>query len=218
MLTYLGKPMDYQKHYNLLINKAKARIIDGYVERHHIIPECMGGSNDPDNLVILTPEEHFLAHQLLVKIYPNEHKLLFAVHMMCNGNYKVKRNNKMYGWLRRKCNEALSLNKRKPRKKETKPRKKRTLSEEHKRKIGLVRKGYKHTEKSKQKMSEKQKGKIVSEETKQKMRKPKSNRGPIITNTFTWTCVGCGKQEIKRDLKKLREPKYCSYECFTLNR
>jgi len=29
----------------------------------------MGGSDDKSNLVDLTPEEHFLAHQLLLKIH-----------------------------------------------------------------------------------------------------------------------------------------------------
>jgi len=210
--------MNYQKHYDLLINRAKERIIDGYVERHHIIPECIGGSNDPSNIVILTPEEHFLAHILLIKIYPNEYKLFFAVHMMCNGNKKVKRNNKMYGWLRRKCNEALKLNIRKTRKKETRPRKKKSLSEEHRTRISLSMKGRRHKQESLEKMRESQSGKIVSEETKQKMRKPKTNRGPKITNTFEWTCAGCGKQETKRDLKKLREIKYCSYHCFSSHR
>lgn len=166
--------MNYHKHYSLLISRAQARIIEGYVEKHHIIPKCIGGTDDLSNLVALTPEEHFLAHQLLVKMYPEEHRLLFAVHMMCNGNTKIRRNNKMYGWLRKKCNESLSLNKRKPRKKETKPRKKRTLSEEHKLKIGLAGKGRKHSEESKLKIGSKHKGKVLTEETKQKMRNPKS--------------------------------------------
>lgn len=161
--------MDYHKHYTLLINKAKARILEGYVEKHHIIPQCLGGDDSLENIVVLTPEEHFLAHQLLIKMYPNEHKLVFAVHMMCNGNTKIKRKNKMYGWLRRKCNESLKLNKRKPRKKETKPRAKRILSEEHKIKIGLASKGRKHSDETKRKIGLASKGKILSEETKRKI-------------------------------------------------
>lgn len=100
--------MDYKKHYDALITRAQTRTIDCYVEKHHIIPRCMGGDNDPINFVRLTPEEHYLAHQLLVKIYPGNHKLVFAAQMMCITGKGQKRNNKQFGWLRRKFAEAKS--------------------------------------------------------------------------------------------------------------
>ena len=37
-----------------------------YIEKHHIIPKSMGGSNTKDNLVFLTAADHFRCHQLLV--------------------------------------------------------------------------------------------------------------------------------------------------------
>jgi hypothetical protein len=36
---------------------------------HHIIPRHMGGSNDPQNLVKLTVEEHAKSHQILYDTY-----------------------------------------------------------------------------------------------------------------------------------------------------
>lgn len=33
--------------------------------RHHVVPKHMGGSNDPDNIVLVTVEEHALAHKRL---------------------------------------------------------------------------------------------------------------------------------------------------------
>ena len=42
---------------------------NGYVERHHILPRALGGTDDSSNLVALTAREHFLAHMLLAKIY-----------------------------------------------------------------------------------------------------------------------------------------------------
>ena len=93
--------MDYNKHYFLLIDRAKTRIIDGYTENHHIIPRCLGGDDNPENLVRLTPEEHYLSHQLLVKIYPNNSKLIYAALMMCSSSKFTKRSNKLYGWLKR---------------------------------------------------------------------------------------------------------------------
>jgi len=92
--------MDYQRHYNKLIQKAHSRILEGYCERHHIIPRCMGGSDDIDNLVNLTPEEHFVAHQLLVKMYPSNPGLVYAAHTMTAGPRRI--NNKLYGWLKDK--------------------------------------------------------------------------------------------------------------------
>lgn len=90
--------MNYQKHYTNLINKARKRILEDYTEKHHIVPRCMGGSDEENNLVRLTPEEHYVAHQLLVKIYPDNKSLTNAALMMV-----VNRpSNKLYGWLRRK--------------------------------------------------------------------------------------------------------------------
>lgn len=100
--------MNYKNIYDNLIGRAKNRILDTYTESHHIVPRCMNGSNDPINLVDLTPEEHYLAHQLLVKIYPEEYGLIKAAVMMClnlNGN---RPKNKLYGWLRRKHSESTS--------------------------------------------------------------------------------------------------------------
>lgn len=69
----------------------------------------MGGSNDPDNLVDLTPEEHYVAHQLLVKIYPTHPGLSFAATTMTQNSKNHKRhNNKLFGWLRRKHANNIS--------------------------------------------------------------------------------------------------------------
>jgi len=105
--------MNYLTHYNNLINRAKGRSIDGYCESHHIIPRCMGGTDAADNLVNLTPEEHYLAHQLLMKIYPENHKLVYAASMMCSASrtHAGKRvNNKLYGWIKKRLAISASIN------------------------------------------------------------------------------------------------------------
>ncbi len=73
----------YSKVYFSTIEKAKQR---GWKkargrERHHIIPQSLGGSNDKDNLVYLSCREHFLCHWLLLKITEgeNHHKMLYAL-------------------------------------------------------------------------------------------------------------------------------------------
>jgi hypothetical protein len=73
----------YSKVYFSTIEKAKQR---GWKkargrERHHIIPQSLGGSNEKDNLVYLSCREHFLCHWLLLKITEgeNHHKMRYAL-------------------------------------------------------------------------------------------------------------------------------------------
>lgn len=144
--------MNYRKHYNRLIKRARNRILEGYVEKHHVIPKCMNGTDDFSNIVVLTPEEHFLAHLLLIKMYPDEYKLVYAAKIMTVSKHGQHRNNnKLYGWLKRK--HVKETRPRKQRAKETKPRKTRVLSEEHKRKIGLATLGRPVSEETRKKLS-----------------------------------------------------------------
>lgn len=99
--------MDYQRHYERLIERARHRSLDIYVEVHHVVPRCMGGSDDDRNLVRLTPEEHFVAHQLLHKIHPKVAKLAYSLIVML-GNPHGGRSNKLYGWIRRKHSRNVS--------------------------------------------------------------------------------------------------------------
>lgn len=57
----------YRWYYNI-INNRLTNPPTGYFEKHHIIPKCLGGTNDFSNLVCLTAREHFICHLLLVKI------------------------------------------------------------------------------------------------------------------------------------------------------
>jgi hypothetical protein len=99
--------MNYAAAYTRLMERAAARTLDGYVEKHHVVPRCMGGK---DSLVVrLTPEEHYVAHQLLVRMYPGDHRLLWAAVSMTNATRQMPgRNNKLYGWLRREFSAMMS--------------------------------------------------------------------------------------------------------------
>jgi hypothetical protein len=140
--------MDYGKIYTDLIQRGLDRTLpqDTYIERHHVWPKCMGGPDEESNIVKLTAEEHFLAHQLLVKMFPDNHKLVYACKAMSmNSNGRV--NMKMYGWLKRKHSMVLS-----------KTQKGKTLSEEHRRNLSESHMGYKHTDQQRIKISESLKG------------------------------------------------------------
>lgn len=58
---------------------------EGYTEKHHIIPKCLGGNNDKDNIVSISPKAHFLCHWLLTKMVENRYhkeKLYYAFNFM----------------------------------------------------------------------------------------------------------------------------------------
>lgn len=81
--------MNYLRIYNNIINYRLENEYVGYTERHHILPKCLGGTNDKENLVNLSAREHFICHLLLTKIYikgSNEYyKMCHAFLMMLIG-------------------------------------------------------------------------------------------------------------------------------------
>ena len=57
----------YRRIYFTLCERALSRILPGYTEDHHIIPTCLGGANNPPNIIRLTAREHYIAHLCLVR-------------------------------------------------------------------------------------------------------------------------------------------------------
>lgn len=100
--------MNYVKIYNQIITRAKTRILDGYKEKHHIIPRCMGGTDDISNLVELTAREHFIAHWLLARIYTTNKSIVYAFWMMSN-KCKNKKQSDRYTASSRAYEEAKAL-------------------------------------------------------------------------------------------------------------
>ena len=64
----------YTRWYYNIIDRAITRKLsmDIYKETHHVIPRCLGGSDNTDNLVDLTAREHFICHWLLTKMVANK--------------------------------------------------------------------------------------------------------------------------------------------------
>jgi len=93
-----------------LIHRARNRELVGYTERHHIVPRCIGGNNAVENIVKLTAEEHYVAHQLLVKMYPFHIGLKWAaMHLTGRPRNNSWRGNKLYGWIRRQVSDAVRI-------------------------------------------------------------------------------------------------------------
>lgn len=153
--------MNYSKIYIELMERSFNRSLESYSERHHIVPRCMGGGNEASNIAVLTPEEHFLAHQLLVKIYPNNKKLAYSLGVMCSHQNGKRVNNKLFGWLRRKFIEA---------------HKGKIISEEHREKLSKSGKGREVKPETREKIGFAQRGeknhnygKTATKETRNKM-------------------------------------------------
>jgi len=99
--------MNYQKIYDTIVERAKSRELQGYKERHHVVPKCMNGTDDPDNIVELTAKEHFLCHKLLVFIYPSNIGLWHAYNMMSVNGKGQERNIRLTAREYQEIREAL---------------------------------------------------------------------------------------------------------------
>lgn len=99
--------MNYKKIYDALVEKARVRGLDksqheGYFEIHHINPRCLGGGDDPENLVMLTAREHYVAHLILAKLNPEVEGLTYAAFMMSS---ESNNNSWNYKYLREKVSK-----------------------------------------------------------------------------------------------------------------
>jgi hypothetical protein len=100
----------YTHWYYNIINAAKARpLTEDYMEEHHIIPRSLGGTNDKENLVLLTAREHFVVHHLLTKMLNGNSKYKMYVAYWCMANYKdIRVTNRQYEKGRRLQSEAIT--------------------------------------------------------------------------------------------------------------
>jgi hypothetical protein len=77
----------YKRVYKELIEKAKTpeyiKENEGKpLHKHHIIPKCLGGSDDKENIVKLTIRYHIIAHLLLARIYDDNADLITSAFLM----------------------------------------------------------------------------------------------------------------------------------------
>lgn len=63
---------------NIIETRGRFACGDEYHERHHIVPKCLGGTDDKDNLVDLFAREHFIAHKTLAQENPEKDGLVYA--------------------------------------------------------------------------------------------------------------------------------------------
>lgn len=89
----------YTNTYYNIINRSKTRILNGYIEKHHIIPKSLGGSNNTENIAKLTAREHYLCHYLLTKMTVGKDKVkMFHALRFLNANNK--KSSRVYAYIR----------------------------------------------------------------------------------------------------------------------
>jgi len=84
----------YEKWYHAITQRGKSTEKTSGMETHHIIPECIGGLDIPENRTNITTREHFICHWLLTKIYTSgqeRRQVLKALWMMKAENPNQKR-------------------------------------------------------------------------------------------------------------------------------
>lgn len=81
-----------------------------YLENHHIIPKALGGTDNLNNLILLTPKEHFICHWLLTKMCINtfyKQKMLNAFSGMFSWKDKRNLTSKQYQIIKENCKSRI---------------------------------------------------------------------------------------------------------------
>jgi hypothetical protein len=200
----------YSKKYFSIITARQSNAIEGYSERHHIIPSSLGGSNDRMNMVRLTAREHWVCHLLLPKMLEGvaKHKMMAAIGRMAVSNKNgFRHNSRTYQIAKRMLAEAASL-----------LGKGRICSDETKKKISVAAKNLDPS--IRQKISDSTRIKSTSMREKLRIialaRKPDhyekigaAQRGkpkkPGIQPI--WTCSHCGLEAVRQTISRFHNEK-----------
>ena len=143
---------------NILSTRGRFNCGDEYHERHHIVPKCINGTDDEENLIDLFAREHFEAHKLLALENPGNDGLIYGWTMMA---FVKDNNQKRYELTAEEYEEAriaLSM-----------------VASEKNRGENNPFYGKHHTEETRAKMKESSEKRWSRPEEKEKAKKSKSN-------------------------------------------
>lgn len=140
----------YSKWYFSIVEGAKHQDRKTqYTEKHHIIPKSLGGTNKKENIVSLTPREHYICHLLLPRMINEsslKSKMWYAAWCLVSLRGRTKERVFRY-------NSRLFSK----------------VREERSRIASIARTGKKHSEDTKKKIGEKSRKKVFSEEYRNKL-------------------------------------------------
>jgi len=162
----------YTTWYTAITDRARTRKLEGYTERHHVIPKSLNGTDDKTNLVDLTAREHFICHWLLTKMYTGEakSKMIYALNGMkrngkCTQRYETLITSRVYENLKKEFSivHSATMKGRDPWNRGI------PITEEQREKNRIAATGKKRSAEAIAKAVAKQFGQKRSEETKLKM-------------------------------------------------
>lgn len=154
------KSQHHYSRYQRFMDALKGQSVDGYCEVHHIVPRSLGGSNDKDNLISLTPRQHYIAHWMLWKACGGVAGRSFF--MMSNLGKYGKVNSTTYAQARENYSEQV--------KKQMAERPNRpAFTPEHREKLRQAKLGTKLSAETKCKVGNAQRGRKLSDETKRRI-------------------------------------------------
>lgn len=201
--------MSYQEFINSIKESRENKWFE-HSECHHILPRCLGGSDDPENLIYLSYEEHFVAHKLLHEENPDNRDLLLP--LLFYNTYTPEE----YAELRRAFIDSQRG--------ENNPmyRKKWEMSEEGRRKISEAMKRYQKTPEHCLHISESKKGKYTGDENHMRqlehrerqsriyeslpddhpMKNHSGEDSPLYGTHFTWMTNGINNRRAKNEAMK----------------
>ena len=160
-----------EEYISIILYRQQDPLPEGvYGERHHIIPRSCGGCNKKWNLVKLTRQEHYKAHELLPFIYTEGEahaKMVYAWNQM-NGRVNGKEVDAgTYARLKEEHAVLMKGNKNHLGRHHSEESKRKN-AEAHKGRPGCW-KGKSLSKETRRKMSDARKGRHYSEETRRKM-------------------------------------------------
>ena len=215
--------MNYLKIYEKIIFNAKTEtrkklkktnIKYIYYEKHHIIPRCINGTDEKENLVLLTGKEHYVCHKLLTYVYKENRKIACAFHRMTfdkSGRCNISSRDYAYA----KFLKATIPISEETRQKMRDSSKEYTKSTEYRNNMSILCSGEKngmfgkkHSIKTKQKLKINHRGGVKNhtEETKKKMSELKMG---VKNSMFGVTPWNKGRKNVysKETIEKMKKPK-----------
>lgn len=107
--------VNYKRIYDQLIEHRQKNVLTtGYIERHHIVPSSLGGTDESSNIVALTGREHYIAHLLLAR-FNRCSQTVYALWIMQmksskNCDRPCIKSGRMYEWTRKEFAKYMSKN------------------------------------------------------------------------------------------------------------
>lgn len=174
LLSRYSNGSKYFTWYANLIKRALIREeLNGYSEKHHILPFSMGGPNEKANYVKLTSREHFLAHLMLFRFVKSGHQYKMARALVLMN--QIDKSSRTYAKLRSVISEKMS-GPNNPGYGKPGVNLGRKMSEETKAKMAAAKRGKKHSVETKAKISAALTDREFSDEHKENISKANTGR------------------------------------------